>query len=56
LIFAIYEEELPEKVAKNDRRLRNLVVRTKNKIEDAGSDHEYLEVVQGRGYRLNLRP
>jgi DNA-binding response OmpR family regulator len=55
LILAIYGEELPEKVAKNDGRLRNLVDRTKAKIEDPGSGHEYLEIVPGRGYRLNLK-
>jgi len=55
LIHAIYEEDLPEKVAKNDGRLRNLIDRTKDKIEEPGSDHAYLEVVKGRGYRLNLK-
>jgi two-component system KDP operon response regulator KdpE len=55
LILAIYAEELPDKVAKYDKRLRNLVGRTKDKIEDPGSSHDYLEVVNGRGFRLNLR-
>jgi DNA-binding response OmpR family regulator len=55
LIRAIYQEELGEKAAQNDRRLRNLVDRTKDKIEDKGSGHEYIEAVSGRGYRLNLK-
>jgi two-component system, OmpR family, KDP operon response regulator KdpE len=55
LILAIYNEELSERIAQNDRRLRNLIDRTKEKIEDKGSGHEYIEVVTGRGYRLNLK-
>jgi len=56
LIRAIYDgEQLSEKAAQKDRRLRNLVDRTKDKIEDEGSEHEYLKVVPGRGYRLNLK-
>jgi DNA-binding response OmpR family regulator len=55
LIRAIYQEELGEKAAQNDKRLRNLVERTKDKIEDKGSSHEYIEAVSGRGYRLNLK-
>jgi DNA-binding response OmpR family regulator len=55
LIRAIYGEPSGEKDAQNDRRLRNLVERTKDKIEDPGSTHEYLEAVSGRGYRLNLK-
>lgn len=54
LIRAIYNEELTEKVAQNDKRLRNLVDRVKEKIEDQNSDHVYIEAVSGRGYRLNL--
>lgn len=55
LIYAIYNEELPERIAQNDRRLRNLIDRSKEKIEDKSSGHEYIEVVTGRGYRLNLK-
>lgn len=55
LIRAIYAEEAGEKTAQNDKRLRNLVDRTKEKIEDKDSDHEYIEAVPGRGYRLNLK-
>jgi DNA-binding response OmpR family regulator len=54
LIEAIYGEELEEKVASNDRRLRNLIERTKNIIGDINTSHQYLEVIPGRGYRLNL--
>lgn len=56
LIKAIYDETITDADAVNDRRLRNLVDRTKEKIEDPGSDHEYIEAVTGRGYRLNLDP
>lgn len=55
LIRAIYNESWGEKDAQNDKRLRNLVDRTKDKIEDPGSGHEYLEAVTGRGFRLNLK-
>ncbi|HUG34594.1 MAG TPA: response regulator transcription factor [Anaerolineales bacterium] len=56
LIKAIYGEVVSDADAVNDRRLRNLVDRTKEKIEDPGSDHEYIAAVTGRGYRLNLDP
>ena len=55
LICAVYNEELSEKAAQNDKRLRNLVDRTKEKIEDRDADHEYIEAISGRGYRLNLK-
>ena len=54
LIKSIYGETLLENSAVNDKRLRNLVDRTKEKIEDPASDHIYIEVVFGRGYRLNF--
>ena len=62
LIKAIYGETITDADAVNDRRLRNLIDRTKEKIEDSdqdsGSDggHEFIEAVTGRGYRLNLDP
>src|SRR5258706_1856061 len=55
LIKSIYDETLSDKQAANDKRLRNLVDRTKLKIQDQLSDHVYIEVVSGRGYRLNLK-
>jgi two-component system KDP operon response regulator KdpE len=55
LIKSIYDETLSDKQAANDKRLRNLVDRTKLKIEDQLSEHVYIEVVSGRGYRLNLK-
>jgi two-component system KDP operon response regulator KdpE len=60
LIKAIYDETVTDADAVNDRRLRNLVDRTKEKIEDSDQDsgsgpgHEYIEAVTGRGYRLTL--
>jgi DNA-binding response OmpR family regulator len=56
LILAIYNETVSDNDAVNDRRLRNLVDRTKEKIEEPGAAHEYIEAVTGRGYRLNLDP
>jgi len=55
LIKAIYAEDLTDTEAQNDKRLRNLVDRTKEKIEDKGFGHEYIEAVPGRGFRLNLK-
>lgn len=56
LILAIYNETVTDADAVNDRRLRNLVDRTKEKVEEPGAAHEYIEAVTGRGYRLNLDP
>ena len=55
LILAIYDEQIMGKPAQNNKRLRNLVERAKEKIEDNGAGHEYIEAVPGRGYRLNLK-
>jgi DNA-binding response OmpR family regulator len=55
LLHAIFGEELPEQAARNDRRIQHLVDRTKDKIEDKDAEDEYLKVVPGRGYLLNLK-
>ncbi len=55
LIKAIYDEHITGNLAQYEKRLRNLVERTKHRIEDYGSGHEYIEAVPGRGYRLNPR-
>ena len=55
LIKAIYDEDLTAIDAQNDKRFRNLVDRTKEKIEDMDSSHEYIAAVAGMGYRLNLK-
>jgi DNA-binding response OmpR family regulator len=55
LIKAIYNEDLTATEAQNDKRLRHLVERTTEKIEDKDSDHEYIEAVPGRGFLLNLQ-
>jgi DNA-binding response OmpR family regulator len=51
LLMEVYGEETKGK-PKRDNRLRNLVERTREKIDD--KDHHYIEAVAGRGYRLNL--
>ena len=53
LIRAIYGEDVPIKDAFYDKRLRNLVARTKAKIEEVDSPHQYLESIAGLGFRLN---
>jgi two-component system KDP operon response regulator KdpE len=54
LIRAIYGEDVADNLASNDTRLRNLIDRTKAKIEDPGTIHQHLQVIPGRGLRLNF--
>lgn len=54
LILAIYGETGNGKAEPQDKRLRNLVDRTSDKIDD--EDHHYIEAVHGRGYMLNSKP
>ena len=56
LLWAIYGEQIVGKAAQNEGRLRNLVDRTNDNVKDEDSDHEYIEAVPGRGFRLNLEP
>jgi len=53
VIKAVYGETLTADEAQNDRRLKNLVDRVKEKLEDRGIGHEYIERIPGRGFRLN---
>jgi DNA-binding response OmpR family regulator len=53
LMLAIYGEESNGKTDPQDKRLRNLVDRTSEKIDD--EDHHYIKAVTGRGYMLNLK-
>lgn len=55
LIQSIYNEQITGKPAQNDKRLRNLVDRVKEKIEDDDSTHESIEAAAGMGFRLNLK-
>jgi two-component system response regulator ResD len=53
LMLAIYGEKINGNAKAQDKRLRNLVDRTSEKIDD--EDHRYIEAVPGRGYRLNRK-
>jgi DNA-binding response OmpR family regulator len=52
LVLEVYGEKMNGKAKGRDNRLRNLVERTRKKIDD--KDHRYIESVAGQGYRLCL--
>jgi DNA-binding response OmpR family regulator len=55
LIRAIYDAKLGPKEAQNDKALKNLVKRTKDKLKEKDPNHKYIETVPRRGYRINLK-
>jgi DNA-binding response OmpR family regulator len=56
LIKSIYQENRSDLEIGKDTRIKKLVDRTKHKIEDKDSKHQYIETESGRGYRLNRNP
>jgi two-component system KDP operon response regulator KdpE len=56
LLKAVYQEDRSDLEIGKDTRIKKLVDRTKQKIEDKDSEHQYIETEFGRGYRLNRRP
>jgi two-component system KDP operon response regulator KdpE len=56
LFKAVYGEDRSDLEKGRDTRIKKVVDRTKQKIEDENSQHPYIETEFGRGYRLNRNP
>jgi two-component system KDP operon response regulator KdpE len=55
LFKAVYGEDRSEFEIGKDTRIKKLVDRTKQKIEEKNSPHQNIESESGRGYRLNRK-